>query len=398
MSSKNLIGLFPYVKTIYGDSALADEYWAIMANDVCHGLQNYHINCGTCTLSLESFSEILSTDYVLTFNYMPAIKSDEGSFWVEHTNPVILMALDHPAYLYSDIKDQVESGCSNGKRFFGVMEAEHLQFLYDHGVAAEKCFVFPQAGPPVCEMLKPMSKRSIDLVFLGRIHMPVDLDTFLNDAIVDNALLYNAVRESFDNILDRVLNSHDDVYAIIVSVIEKFDLSIKLSGTEEGALLTKNIDAYIRQIRRYNMLLKFKDLPVHVIGIVDKKVVEAFPNFHFIGPLSFKESLEYLKDTKILLNDTINLRSSLLMRFFYGIAQGCLIASEVNPYILEQFDQGRDFIPVYRDSNKHMHMVQMCLRDHEYAQSIYNRAQKKYIENHQWANRVAPLAKIIHDL
>jgi|GEM_PF-4883448 len=391
-----MTGIFPYTSTLYEKEKPEDGYWAIMCADICSALGKHGEICEPLPLNKEFIKKYATAPYSITFNYTPELSTNEGSVWTNSTKKVILISLDHPSYLYDQIDQQLKKAPDLKQRFFGVMEEEHLYFMNSMGVPKEQCFLFPQAGPPpIQENIKPIAERSHDIVFLGRVHMPATHEAFIKQLNIKQPALSHALNAAFSKILQQIELSHRDVYSIIVEEIGKIDSSLHIKGTRTSAILTRGIDAHFRQVRRLNLLQQFENYPVNIVGIVAPEIIKRFPNFNFLGPKSFRESATLLNDTKILLNDTINLKSSLLMRFFYGTANGCIIASEINKYVLKEFKPEKEFLPISPRSFRHLELLEKCLSDSNFAQKIANNAMEKYKNSHLWEDRVLPLLKAI---
>jgi hypothetical protein len=385
---------FPYISTLYNQEDAKDDYWAIMADDIAQPLLDRGINIQTVFGGPPFYEALEQSDDIITFNFRPGMRLETGSLWAQLDKKVVTIVLDHPSYLFSELYQIANNPDILSKRYFGVMEENHISYLEKHGIQRDHCFTMAQAGPvPIKDDQKPMKERNIDFMFVGRVEMPLSPQGFLAELNLKSPQLMDILSKSYEGLIKKASISNLDTYDIILDEFAKH--GIQLLRSFEGSFICQKLDRQIRRLKRLELLMQFQDYPVKVIGTVSPEVITLFPHFDFAGPLSFRETYDLFEDTKIILNDTINLRNSLLIRCFYAMTRGCVVASDINHYLLKEFKRDKEFIAVYPKSDRHKKIVDQLLSDNVFAQDMSDASRKACAKNHTWAHRIDPLVTIL---
>ncbi len=96
-------------------------------------------------------------------------------------------------------------------------------------------------------------------------------------------------------------------------------------------------------------------------------------------------------DARIAINDTVNLGGAMLIRFFYPMAVGCLVATEVNDFVAREFRDGENVIGLAPDDPANGERIRVILEHPEQAQAMADAATATYAAGHTWSHRVEAL-------
>lgn len=166
------------------------------------------------------------------------------------------------------------------------------------------------------------------------------------------------------------------------------------------------LNRYVRGRDRVELIRSIKDAEVHVYGEVPPDTIEHVPDWtHYLGnqsnvvlhpPVSFTESLEILKKSKICLNSMPFFRNGTHERVFAGAACGALVLSSESLYLRETLKDGEDIL-FYR--SKHWHevndLINKYLSDPKKLKDAAMSGRKKVLTHHTWDNRVDEMLKAV---
>jgi hypothetical protein len=264
------------------------------------------------------------------------------------------------------------------------MDNTHRHSLNDLGIGDDRIFMFPQAGPTSLGPVAEQSERNIDFLFMGTIGPLEPEEQFLNSLHPDRD-----IQQSVKKVIEEALENHDPY----LSMRREWLALGRRPDIAKQTSLAKAADLRARVIRRYRLLNSLAKLKITFCGNIDPKAAEICPNAQFLGALPFTEVQTVLSRSKILINDTINLQESLLMRAYYAMAQGCVVATETNRYVHSNF-QPEQTILCLGKTNDADYLID-CVSDKKLMGTISESAKHTQQQNHRWANRVPQLLKAI---
>lgn len=162
------------------------------------------------------------------------------------------------------------------------------------------------------------------------------------------------------------------------------------------------LDHYTRGYDRVQLIGAIEDCQVHVFGEIFeddpnavkgwKQQLKGHDNIVFHEPVTYPESLEILRRSKICLNSNPFFKDGSHERIFNGAAAGALVATMDNLYVREQFVEGEDLL-LYQPGhwgglNEKIHYY---LNHEEERQAAAGRLAVKVKQHHTWDNRAALL-------
>lgn len=388
-------GVFLQPITKYGDVTDQDRsYWAVMIDDINKALMNVGLDCqrikGFDETDVAKLNALHSSgndpDFILTFNMLPDLSFQKQYYVDAVQSKVICLFMDNPIWHM-----QIFSAFTRWRDFyFGIMDAAHGAFLKTVGVDENKIFLFPQAGPEIQADPIPFTDRETDVMFMGGIGKPTTDKEFLAGFANTNDAIQRAL-----------LMAHDQVLEQSGEALAAFQSSLMAAGEDRAihieilARAASDIDRRARTIRRYRLFETLKNIPVTFYGAYDDAFKKSQPLATFKDGVTFKDIEAAMGNTKIVINDNINMQGAALMRFFYGISRGALMATELNDYLKTGFKAGEHVIELGINSADNANRIQNALASPGAAQTMIDRSSAVYKDHHLWGHRLPSLLPLL---
>lgn len=380
-----------------GAAGVEGSYWTIMGQDIAAALAVRGHQLSVINIAREDHRNILfpmllggpAPDAFVLFNFLPKFEAPDKSetgLMGKLTGKIVCICLDHPIHLAKTLREQAALIAAHPalrtRRWFGVMEPSHMACVESLGFARERIFVMGQGGPPLAETTPlPLAERSIPFLFAGTIGPMADMDAFAQALRVTNP----DDRAALDAAIAETIDGKRDVFEI---VRDRFAPAVAAGRLRDVHALAATIDKRARQMRRRRLLLGLRHLPIQFCGDIDPGFLADFPNAKRRGRISFADTLALMRDTRVVINDTINLRQSALIRFFYAAGEGCVLASETNPFIAQAFPPGEAMIALDGRGGTDAGMLTAALDNPVALQSIADRGRALMGASHTWAHRI----------
>ena len=339
-------------------------------------------------LETEKAAEIqrFSPDFTCSFNSFSPLP-DKKFLWDILQIPHLSILVDPAIYSvqltdspYSIISCVDRSDCAaiKGRNF-------HPVFFWPHAI--ESSIVAPE-GP-----------RPYDVVFLGSCYDYQNIQSYWQAKYPPEVV--NALHHASDLLLS---DKH-------LSLAESFAEAWNTSGLYkylEWYLrdLVYFVDTYSRGVDRIELIRQIKDAEVHVFGdlmedqtfcklgwkeyLVDK------PNVHIHPAVSYQDSLEILKQSKICLNSSPFFGNGSHERVFAGLACGTLPLTDSNLYWKEVFTEGEEIL-FYEHQRREQanEFVKDILKNEAKRKAMVTRGREKVMKQHTWDKRVEELQEIL---
>lgn len=397
MASSVRTGLAVSGESIYGSHE--DNYWRVMLNDIRQALEAAGGRLDVVGPTVEEVLRGETPPYVILFNFKPKLfvgKEDRqthvGSFWRNAPTRLIGLCIDHALNVLEPLLELQQAARANPKlppRYVGVMEQSHIDFLKAFGFDTSRSFVFAQAGPPPNPARLPIADRDVDIIGSGS----------LNDLTPDHEHWAEILGSSdagtiklFERITDQVIDGDADIHEMVHPELQKAGINL---SSEIYVAVLRAIDRRARDIRRHRMLELVKGFDVRFYGNASEKVRQQLPHISFHEPVSFARLVELYGNAKVAINDTINLRESALVRMFYAMAEGCVVASQPNAFLDREFISGRGYVPLSNSRPDGLELLRRCIEAPAEGQAIAEHGLSVYERGHTWGHRIEPLLRVI---
>ncbi|WCN39196.1 glycosyltransferase [Aneurinibacillus uraniidurans] len=302
--------------------------------------------------------------------------------------PVGVILVDHPFYHINRIR-----AFDKSKTFICMYDEG---FLYSFEKYIDNLMPIAQLmhGGSYAENVDP--EKIYDVVIAGTINKPTD---FLEQIDMEEGIL----KDTLVTIYKRAKNNYTvPVYDYFEEELKKIGVSCNMIKEDANinSFLTKMyllIDKNLRQSFRYNVLKALLEagIDVQLYGNCNVKELEVYDNLHIHGAIDYKELLEEMAKSKIVVQDLPAFLNGSHERVLSAMLNKALVLSNINNYCNGEI-QDRDSI-VYYDVNNLDDLVQQVefyLKNDIERQKIVNRAYEIVNGKHTWKNRAEELIGI----
>lgn len=351
------------------------------------GVETYILdtNGKNVELFFDYFSN-LQADLTCSFN--SAVPYKTGNFFFDKLKLPYLSFIIDPIFYYQNLLRSKQSILSCVDRF-------DYEFLHSKGFS--NLFFFPHA---VERELHAFSKqrRPYDVVLVGSCYDP--------------ETLRNEWEKKFDSKICRAL---DEAIEIGFSdhktpFWEAAKQALKANNLELPEVdfneFTYFVDYYMRGKDRLELIRSVKDAKVHVFGDPCgspdfqlkgwEKYLADQSNVVLHRGVSFTESLEIFKRSKICLNSVPSFKNGSHERIFISLACGCLPVTTESIYIRENFIDGEELVLYQFDKRKEVNeKINDLLNRESERERISSKGRQNVMLNHTWDNRVETLLQIL---
>lgn len=108
----------------------------------------------------------------------------------------------------------------------------------------------------------------------------------------------------------------------------------------------------------------------------------------------FVMTMNMVENFDLVVNNAINLDASLLMRAYYAMSQGCIVATEANAFVRENFADGRNMI-VLGESEADRERLWGLLASPNQLHDLSLAAHAAQQADHCWVNRIPSLTQAL---
>lgn len=309
-------------------------------------------------------------DFTIGFN--GALKMEDGTFFCDYINVPHVSCLLDPPYRFLDLinSPNISITCD---------DQECCALLKSRGF--NRVAFLPHAVEPELA-LEPEMERIYDITFLG--------------TCIDPAKIKNEWKKKFSPKIMRLMEEAarvglgDNITSFMTALLQDLDPA-------ENQQVFEAVEIYVKGVDRLRLLRSFSEKQVHVFGagmegIEWKKVLGKEVNLFVHPPVTYKQAIEVMKQSKVVLNSSIKNKQGAHERVFTAAACGAVVVTNNNPWISQQFIDGKEII-LYssQDLAKCCLSVEDLLKDDSKRREIAEAGKKRVMAGHTWDHRVKQL-------
>lgn len=321
-------------------------------------------------------------DAVVTFNnrgfYMPL--SGQGSLWDHWDVPCFNVLVDHPMYYFDTLNECPARG------IVVCADRNHVKYVERFYPTARRALFLPTGGedPAPGQPKKPVSERSIDVLFIGsyKYHTDYSFDA-VDEAVMEELISHpqRTYEDALETCLRRVQPDVTD--AALKLMLEKHRFAeTNLCAMYRAEILRALIQAGIR-VSVYGAGWERTDLPGQ-------------PGFSCHAPVSFQEGLALMEDSQIVLNQMAWFKDGCSERICNAMLQGAVSLTDDSVWLREQFTDGKDIVYYSLDALEQLPQIAAgLLGDPVRMQQIADNGRRLAAEHHTWAHRAAELIQLL---
>lgn len=325
-------------------------------------------------------------DFACSFNRV-APDSKGRFFWDKYQLPYLSILVD-PAYYDAFL---IHSPCG----FISCVDLMDCEFLRKKGY--ERAFFWPHAVER--ELGEGRTEdRPYDVVFIGSSYDPDSLRNSWKDRFTPQLC------KIMENAAELCLSQIEIPFWEAVSMA----LSEAKMGCDQADLRTlcNEVDLYVRGVDRLELIRSVKNAKIHVFGGTCWRNLKPILGWshYFAGnsnvivhpAISFDDSLEILKRSKICLNSMPFFKNGTHERIFTGLACGSLPVTTENLWVQNNFHDNKDLL-YYRSKNWEEvdEKIQFFLKHENERRAIVEAGREKVMKYHTWDCRVDELLQIL---
>lgn len=162
-------------------------------------------------------------------------------------------------------------------------------------------------------------------------------------------------------------------------------------------MILVEIELYIREQARLDLVKSIKDATVHIFGnsnALFKKCLINQSNIEFHDEVNYIEALEIMKKSKIVLSSNIKNKNGAHERIFAGLAGGALVITNENKFLRETFVDGESIL-FYRSNQMDSlnDRINALLANEPLRHQIAERGRQVVLQHHTWDQRAATLLR-----
>lgn len=255
-------------------------------------------------------------------------------------------------------------------------------------------FFWPHAiEKELCE--EPLNKeKDLEVVFLGSCY---DYESL-------RATWQQKNKPEFNKVLDDAIEIFfsNPFMPLSEALVSAWNLSTLPHNGVDFLTLFYYLDYYTRGKDRMDLIRSIKDVKVHVFGEMSTDVagsilgwpqyLDSQNNVVLHPSVSYQESLNILKRSKICLNSMPFFKNGSHERIFAGLACGSLPMTTANLYIQEQFKEGESIL--FYENKKMSEIngkINFYLKNEENRKQAVQKGQEIVKKHHTWDNRADQL-------
>lgn len=323
--------------------------------------------------------EITPDSVIISFNNVGlGIHIDGQNYWAAKKVTFYNILVDHPLYY----KNEIESFSFPGL-FYVCIDQSHADFLKAVFPERRDSFLFlPHGG--TCLNKSLCQDKPTDILYIGSVPPPSDLNERKNDELVDSFYTYA------ENYLKQ--EKYPQFYKAVIDYIKALSLPLEREYIFLFMKLFVHYATCQTSLRRINLVKSLCDNGFHVTvyghGIWTDLSQEYPPEiFDYKGFISPEKCVEEISRSKITLNDSPFFLYGAHERIFNGMYNGSVVLTNTSAYVESRFsDMENILLWNGTDVSEAIDKISLVLSDDDYRLSLASRAYKK-LDHDTWSDR-----------
>ncbi len=317
-------------------------------------------------------------DLMIGFNGAP--KKDHIYFCDIVKKPYLTLLVD-PFYRFFDVtaSPYIIVGCDDFSGFLALKKLNLQNVLFvPHAVESD-------LAPD------PKLKRIYDVSFSATF---IDYESRRKEW---NTKYPERICKAMDEVVERTFMDPEQTFvdAILSQMQQIYQEYPELKKLNLDTLsIFRDIELYIKAKERIDILKAIQTAPVHVFGHTTdpmdwKKYFEKQSNIIVHDAVPYAESLEIMKQSKIVLNSSIKNKFGAHERIFAGLASGALVLTNENIYLKKYFAHDVDIaFYQFNQINQINQTIHTYLSDEDKREYVVDNGREIVMKYHTWDARI----------
>jgi spore maturation protein CgeB len=166
----------------------------------------------------------------------------------------------------------------------------------------------------------------------------------------------------------------------------------------------QRVEKYCKGRDRVNLIRALSGFNIHLFGSQNgvqdwRRDLKDADHVIVHAPVSFKESLDLFRKSKIILNSSPQFRHGSHERVLYGLAAGAAVITNENPYLQNHFNRHSGVLYYLPGKEQELkELVAALLADEPLRRQITSKGRTAVLQNHTWDHRVTDLINQWHQI
>ncbi|MDW3207992.1 MAG: glycosyltransferase [Alphaproteobacteria bacterium] len=367
----------------------------VMLTDIGYALQRRHMvvtdhlhsNFPNFELFKRQFAQISKHDgrrLVIDENSEHNYRTDGRSLYDVWNLPRFSFITDNPVRKLDLLKAFPDIGLA------GVVDLDFLEIWDEFRFPGRGVIPFPHGGPDALPELPSTAERDIDVLLVGNISSALSTEDWLNASAGTDPLLRTAYQRAFD----RSVSGDESLWRILRS--EFADAGVTADADFVAAAVC-HLETHLIAHRRRAILHALNGRKVAFYGNQEEgETLSVSDDVAVNDILPFRDVVDLMMRSKIVLNISPSFRNGAHERVFYGLSRGAFILAEPTRFLRREMEEGLgvSFLPY--DVSQVMGAVDALLdRPDEELDAMRARAVAHYQQNHTWGHRVDAMLEAV---
>ncbi|MGN1174746.1 MAG: FkbM family methyltransferase [Roseburia sp.] len=346
-----------------------------------YGVQRYEFNDSTTNLFSMPFEEF---DFIFSIN---SAILEYLSTRISCTTIMVAFFVDHPIYHDTRIR------MNNSLNYLGIhVDKYRMQFAEKYYPSINKNVMIAHGGSEGKNCKKEFESRKYDIVQIGGYQKPEEIMKQICEERGNNIEFSLSVINKFLTL--ETISIEEAIREVSSECGQSLTDEEVLLVVKEFALEDRFIRAYTRELA-IQILLE-NGIKVDVFGNGWEKYEKGDSQLlHIHKPVGYKEALDIMGDSKIVLNVAPTLNYGSHERIFDAMQNGAICFTNRSLYLEEEGLDQEVIMYSIQEMNTLPEMIKLILDNPGKAEVIAKHAQKVALECHSWKNRAQEVIRAV---
>ncbi len=360
----------------------------VMLTDIGFALQRRHLavtdhlhsNFPNFELFKRQFAQVSKHEgrrFVIDENSEHNYRTDGRSLYDVWNLPRFSFITDNPARKVDLLKDFPDIGMA------GVVDLDFVDIWDEFQFPGRGVIPFPHGGPDALPQTPSTAERDIDVLLVGNISSALDTEEWLGASAGPDPVLRKAYQRAFE----RSVSDDESLWRILRAAFQ--DAGVE-ADPDFVAGAVCHLETHLIAHRRRSILQALEGRKVAFYGNQEEgEALSVSDDVTVHDILPFRDAVDVMMRSKIVLNISPSFRNGAHERVFYGLSRGAFILAEETRYLHREAEKelGVFFLPY--DVSKVMDSVNAILdRPDAELDALRDRAVAHYQQHHTWGQRV----------
>lgn len=355
-----------------------------------HQVELFDLNIQNAMETLSFIFTNKKFDLVIGFNAIGCdLKVGNESIYDIINTPFLAIFVDHPVYHFSRLSTPMKNFVAS------FLDESHVDFLQNTIPQSQNLkFFMPLSGNEFSSEIKTIEEyktiKKIDILFTGSNFGKINkqwenvegFPSYLFDEISDKLIKDDYI--SVENAFNDVMN--------------KYKISFSSIGKAQFSNLLSMVVTFVRQYKRNAILEKIFEsgLNITLYGKNWSDIAKKYSNVIDGGEISLDKTVEFTKQSKIVINLNTNFTNGAHDRVFTGMLNQAVVFTDKSSYYDKYYNDKEHYLTYSINSlDEDIKKLKNYLEDEEKLFDMANKAYSITKKEHSWLKRAEHLENMV---